>query len=164
MIYNISQNAGKSNNTGIELVLAQDVSEQVSVNINLNGFYNQLDAFTVTNLYPSENLFTAARQEVFSGNAKVNMIFKLPKSLDVQLTAIYLAPDILPQGTIDSRFSLDLGIKKGIQNGKGELFVNATDLLNTMVIRKEINGNNFSLVSSDFYETQVIRLGYNYKF
>jgi hypothetical protein len=34
------------------------------------------------------------------------------------------------------RFSLDLGMKKAIQKGKGELFLNATDLLITMVTRK----------------------------
>jgi hypothetical protein len=47
--------------------------------------------------------------------------------------------------------------------GKGEVFLNATDLLNTMVITKNIDGNGFSYVSSDYYETQVIRLGYSYK-
>jgi hypothetical protein len=164
LIYNISQNAGKGYNTGVEMVLVHDLSDKVSMNLNVNGYYNQIDAFTVINQYPVEDPFSADKQEIFSGNVKLNTIFNLSGSLDAQLTAIYLAPDIIPQGTIDSRFSLDLGIKKGIQNGRGEIFLNATDLLNTMVIRKEIDGNNFSYTSSDYYETQVIRLGYNYKF
>ena len=82
----------------------------------------------------------------------------------MQVTAVYLAPDIIPQGKIGQRFSLDLGLKKSIQKGKGELFLNANDLLNTMVIKKEIQGNGFSYTSADYYETQVIRLGYSYKF
>jgi outer membrane receptor protein involved in Fe transport len=164
LIYTISQNAGKSDNTGIEMVLTQDLSEQVSMNLNINGYYNQIDAFTTVNQYPEENTFTTEKQEIFSGNVKLNTNFRFAKNMDAQLTAIYLAPDIIPQGTIDSRFSLDLGIKKGIQSGKGELFLNATDLLNTMIIRKEIDGNNFKYTSRDYYETQVIRLGYNYKF
>ena len=134
------------------------------MNLNLNVYYNQIDAFTVVNQYPVENTFTADQQEIYSGNIKLNTNFKLGENTEAQLTAIYLAPDIIPQGTIDSRFSLDFGIKKTIQNGKGELFLNATDLLNTMVIRKEISGNNFSYTSSDYYETQVIRFGYSYKF
>ena len=164
LIYNISQNAGKSYNTGIELVISQELSDRIDMNLNLNGYYNQIDAFTNTNKYPVENTFTAAQQEIYSGNVKLNVNFKFGKNTEAQLTAIYLAPDIIPQGTIDSRFSLDFGVKKGIQNGKGELFLNATDLLNTMVIRKEINGNNFSYTSTDYYETQVIRFGYSYKF
>jgi hypothetical protein len=43
--------------------------------------------------------------------------------------------------------------------GKGELFFNATDLLNTMNIRKNIQGNGFNYVSTDYYETQVVRVG-----
>ncbi|MFT4834559.1 MAG: outer membrane receptor protein involved in Fe transport [Marinoscillum sp.] len=164
LIYNISQNAGKSYNTGIEVVISQELSDKVSVNLNLNGYRNQIDAFTVVNQYPIGNTFTADRQEVYSGNIKLNMNFKFAKNTEAQLTAIYLAPDIIPQGTIKSRFSLNAGVKRSIQSGKGELFLNATDLLNTMVIRKKINGNNFSYTSTDFYETQVIRFGYSFKF
>lgn len=32
--------------------------------------------------------------------------------------------------------SLDLGAKKSVQGGKGEIKVNATDLLNTMPLQK----------------------------
>jgi outer membrane receptor protein involved in Fe transport len=163
LIYNISQNAGKSYNTGIEVVVSQELSDKINMNINLNGYYNQIDAFTVLNQYPVENTFTAEEQENYAGNIKLNTNIKFAKNIEAQLSAIYLSPDIIPQGTIDSRFSLDVGIKKTIQNGIGELFFNATDVLNTMIIKKEITGNNFSYTSSDYYETQVIRFGIGYK-
>ena len=162
LIYNVSQNAGKSFNTGIEVVVSQELSDKVSMNVNLNGYHNQIDAFTVVNQYPIENTFTAEEQEIYSGNVKLNTNFKFTKSTEAQLTAIYLAPDIIPQGTIGSRFSLDVGVKKTMQ--KGALFLNATDILNTMVIRRKVNGNNFNYTSTDYYETQVIRLGYTYQF
>jgi len=79
-------------------------------------------------------------------------------------TAIYFAPDIIPQGKTGARFSSDVGIKKTIQNGKGELFLNAVDLFNTMVIKKKIFGDGFYYVSDDYCETQAIRAGYSYKF
>ena len=164
LIYNISQNAGKSYNTGLEVVISQDLSDKISMALNLNGYYNQIDAFTVLNRYPVENTFTAEQQEMYSGNIKLNTNFRFAKNTEAQLTAIYLAPDIIPQGTIDSRFSLDLGVKRSLQKGRGELFLNATDLLNTMVIKKTFTGNNFTYTSTDYYETQVIRLGYSYKF
>ena len=91
-------------------------------------------------------------------------VFHLPKQTDIQITGIYLAPDIIPQGKIDTRFSVDMGIKKQIQKNKGELFFNASDIFNTLRIRKVINGNGFKLASTDYYETQVFRLGYSYKF
>ena len=55
-------------------------------------------------------------------------------------------------------------LKKGVQAGKGEVFLNATDIFNTMRIRKEVRGANFDLTSVDYYETQVVRAGYTYKF
>ncbi|WP_341225639.1 TonB-dependent receptor [uncultured Arcticibacterium sp.] len=164
LIYNISQNAGKSYNTGLEVVLSRELSEKVNMNLNLNGYHNQIDAFTVINQYPVVNTFTAAKQEIFAGNVKLNTNVKFSKNTEAQLTAIYLSPDIIPQGTIDARFSLDAGVKKLIQSGKGELFLNATDLLNTMVIKTKVTGNNFNYTSKNYYETQVIRLGYSYKF
>ena len=164
LIYATFQNVNKSFNSGVEMVLAQEVSKSYSFNINLNAYRNQIDAFTVLNKYPISRIFSADRQQIFSGNIKVNNTFHFQKSIDAQFTAIYLAPDIIPQGKINARFSLDLGLKKVIQNGKGELFFNATDLLNTMIIKREIQGEGFSYTSDDYYETQVVRVGYNFKF
>ena len=164
LIYAIFQNAGRSYNTGLEIVLTQEVAKWYSFNLNLNGYHNQINAFSVENKYPVPNTFSADKQEIISGNIKLNNTFHLPKNFDAQLTAIYLAPDIIPQGKIAQRFSLDFGIKKSLQKGKGELFLNATDILNTMIIKKEIKGQGFKYISTDYYETQVIRLGYNYKF
>ena len=164
LIYAIFQNAGRSYNTGLEIVLSQEIIKWYSFNLNINAYHNQIDAFAVENKYPVPNTFTADKQEIISGNLKLNNTFHLPKNFDAQLTAIYLAPDIVPQGKIAQRFSLDFGVKKIIQKGNGELFLNATDLLNTMIIKKEIQGQGFKYISTDYYETQVIRLGYSYKF
>ncbi|MFT4019146.1 MAG: outer membrane beta-barrel family protein, partial [Agriterribacter sp.] len=163
LVYAIFQNAGKSYNTGIEIIWNQKVSGSYSFNINGNIYRNQINAFTVENLYPKPNTFSAEKQTAISGNLKLNNTFRFAKSWDAQLTAVYLAPDIIPQGKILSRFSIDAGLKKAVQKGKGEIFLNATDLLNTMVIRRQIQGMGFSYTSNDYYETQVVRLGYSYK-
>ncbi|PVD52412.1 TonB-dependent receptor [Terrimonas sp.] len=162
-VYAIFQNAGKSYNTGIEITWNQKVSGSYSFNINGNIYRNQINAFTVKNLYPQPNTFSAEKQTAISGNLKLNNVFRFAKSWDAQLTAVYLAPDIIPQGKILSRFSIDAGLKKAVQKGKGEIFLNATDLLNTMVIRRQVQGMGFSYTSNDYYETQVVRLGYSYK-
>ncbi|MBX3239882.1 MAG: TonB-dependent receptor [Chitinophagaceae bacterium] len=164
LVYAIFQNAGKSYNTGLEAIWSRKVSDGYSFNINGNIYKNQINAFTVENLYPQRNTFSAGKQTAISGNLKLNNTFRLAKDWDAQLTAVYLAPDIIPQGKILSRFSIDAGLKKALRKGKGEIFFNATDLLNTMVIRRKIDGMGFYYTSDDYYETQVIRLGYSYKF
>lgn len=164
IIYNIFQNAGKSANTGTEIVLEQELSAKVSFNTSFAIYRSTFDAFTIENKYPVPTKYSMNAQQITSGNAKLNSMFKLPKQADIQLSFIYLARDIIPQGKIGSRFSLDLGAKKQIQKGKGELFLNANDLLNTMQVKREIIGNGFRLNSTDYFETQVFRLGYSYKF
>ena len=164
LIYNVFQNAGHSSNTGGEMVAQQQMSPWLTLNLNGNIYQNKIDAFTVENLYPVPVIYTAEKDELISGNLKLNALMKFPKFAELQLTAIYLAPDLVPQGRIASRFSMDMGFKKTLQKGKGELFLNGTDLLNTLQIKKNISGNGFQLISTDYYETQVFRLGYSYKF
>jgi len=164
LIYNVFQNAGNSTNTGLELVYQQNFSAVFSFNANANIYKTVVDDFTVLSQYPTPTLFTASKQTQTSGNIKANGMFKLNTQTELQLTAVYLAPDIMPQGKIGTRFSVDMGIKKQIQKGKGELFFNATDLFNTLRIERVINGNGFTLNSTDYYETQVFRVGYSCKF
>ena len=164
LLYNIFQNAGRSWNTGAEAVWQHKVSARLSLTTNANVYRNRFEAFSVVNQYPVPTTYSSAAQQLTSGNVKLTASLRLPGNWETQASAIWLAPDLLPQGRIGSRFSLDLGAKKSIQTGKGELFVNATDLLNTMQIRRTIRGTNFTLESTDYYETQVVRVGYNYKF
>ena len=109
--------------------------------------------------------FTLSETEnATSGNLKFNGLFHLSGQIEVQVTAIYLARDIIPQGKIGSRTSVDLGMKKQVQKSKGELFLNASDIFNTLNIKKDIKGSGFRYETVDYYETQVFRLGYSYKF
>ncbi len=164
IIYNIFQNAGKSNAYGIELMLTQETAKWATLNLNLNGYKNTIDAFSILNRYPVESIYTAEKEDIFSGNIKLNINFHLPYQTEAQLTSIYQAPDLVPQGKTFDRFSIDMGVKKQIQKGKGEIFLNATDIANTLQLKKEVHGNGFRYTSSDYYETQVFRLGYAYKF
>jgi outer membrane receptor protein involved in Fe transport len=164
ILYNIFQNAGKSYNTGGEVVLQQELTPWFSFNTSGAVYKNTIKAFSVTNRYPVPTVYSMAEESITSGNVKFNGSFKFKPSAQFQLTAVYLAPDLIPQGKIGSRFSVDMGFKKQVQKGKGELFLNGTDILNTLRIHKNISGNGFNLISTDYYETQVFRLGYSYKF
>lgn len=164
ILYNVFQNAGRSYNTGTEIVLQQNVVQWFSFNSSVNIYRNTINGFTVENKYPIPSFYASSTEKFTSGNFKFNGMFHFPKQFEMQLTSIYLAPDIIPQGKIGSRFSVDLGMKKGIQKGKGELFLNASDVLNTLKIKKEVNGMGFRYETTDYYETQVFRIGYSYKF
>lgn len=164
LLAEVYQNADKGQNTGIELVLNQQLGRKVRLNANGNVYRNSIGAFKIVNAYPNNVSFTGAKQNIIAGNAKLNIIAKILKDTELQITGIYLAPDIIPQGKILARYSIDAGITKTIQNGKGEIFINASDILNTLVMRYEIEGTSFNLRSDDYYETQVVRVGYQFRF
>lgn len=162
IIYNIFQNAGRSYNSGAEVIWQQQFAPWLTMNTSMTIYRNIINKFSVENKYPVTSSYTSVKQKLTSGNAKMNAMLKLAKGLEAQLSTVYLATDIIPQGKTGSRFSVDAGIKKQVKNG--DYFLNATDLFNTMVIKKTVNGSGFRYTSSDYYETQVIRVGYNYKF
>jgi len=163
LVYAIAQNAGKSRTTGIEAVWSQKVSSVYRFNLNGNVYRNQIDAFSVENRYPQPNVFSAPAQTAVSGDLKLNHTFAFGNGWNAQLSGVYLAPDIIPQGKTASRFSVDAGLKKSVQRGRGEVFLNVTDVFNTLVISREISGAGFRYDSKDYYETQVLRLGYSFR-
>ena len=148
----------------MEVIYSQNAAKWLKLNFNLLGYQNTISPFTVVNKYPAESIYSAQRQQIFSGNIKLNGQFYLATKWEGQLSAVYQAPDLVPQGKTFARFSIDLGIKRNIQKGRGELFANASDIANTLNLKKEVQGNGFRYTSTDYYETQVIRVGYSYKF
>lgn len=164
LIYNIFQNAGKSRASGAEMVYQQEVSRKFSFNASATIYKNTIHAFIITNKYPVPTTFAIPEESITSGNFKLNTSLKMPGQFDIQTSTIWLAPDVIPQGRIESRFSIDIGLRKQIQKGSGELYLNGSDILNTLRISKKISGNGFVLKSVDYLETQVIRIGYSYKF
>lgn len=164
ILYNVFQNAGRSWITGSELVWQQTVSRGVSLSTNANVYRTTIGAFSVLNRYPVPVTFTANRESLISGNFKVNANLLLPGQVDARVSSIYLAPDLFPQGRIGARYALDIGLRKNVQQGRGEIVANATDLLNTNQVRRTLTGADFRYVSTDYLETQVVRLGYTWKF
>ncbi len=164
LLYNVFQNGGQSRSTGSEVVVQQSVSTNLWVTANASAYRKTVDAFSVVNQYPVPVPYSADRQQLTSGNVKLDATMSLPRAWQVQVTSVYLAPDLLPQGRSGSRFGLDAGAKKSVNRGRGDIVVNATDLLNTMQARRTIRGTDFSMVSTDYLETQAIRVGYSWKF
>ncbi len=160
----INQNADKGSNTGVELVITQSFGKNLKLNASSNVYRNVIGEFSIINAYPTKVSYSQPMKSTYTGNAKINLSLKLPRKFDIQLTGLYHAPDIIPQGRILARYSVDAGLKKDVMKGKGEFFLNASDIFNTLVVRYELEGNGFRVVSDDFYETQVVRIGYQHRF
>lgn len=163
-IYSIAQNTANAINTGVEVVYNQQVTPWFKFNANLNGYLNQMSAFTVENVYPDTVSYSSGERKSYAGNIKLNTNFQLSTDIELQVFGIYKTKDIIPQGEIGANYTVDFGLKKSIQNKKGEIFINATDLFNSMKVVQRIDGDLVTIRSRDYVESQVFRIGYVYKF
>jgi len=164
VINTIPQNLGKGTNLGFETALSKKITRYWNLNASVNVYRNTINAFSGYAIYPYRQPFNFPYQMNYTWNTKINNDFLLSEEYEIQLTGVYYAPDIIPQGTIRERYSIDVGMKKKIWKGKGEITCTATDIFHTFGIRKKIEGDGFVLYASNYYETQLILLGIKYKF
>jgi len=164
IVHTIPQNLGQGTNLGFELTFEQSVNDQWNLNGSFNWYQNTVNSFSGIHIYPYPQDFEFAESKSNTWNIKLNTNIKLPWKTEFQLTGIYYAPDIFPQGKIKERYSIDFGLKKKALKDKAEIIVSATDILNTFEIEKEITGDGFNLHTVNYNETQVITLSFKYKF
>ncbi|WP_285655627.1 outer membrane beta-barrel protein [Allomuricauda sp. NBRC 101325] len=163
IVNRIYQNTGKATNTGIELLLGQDITNDWKFSATFNWFSNSIDAYQGTLLFPYERSFSTEKSTADAWNAKLSTEWALPKNFSLQLTGIYYSDKNIPQGKELSRSSIDLGLKKGLWQNKAELTFSASDILNRFGIRQQISENGFTAVYQNYFETQIFRIGFKYK-
>lgn len=164
IVNRIYQNTGSATNTGIELLFGQDVTDTFKMSASFNGYINAIDGYQGTLLFPFERPFFIKESSDPAWDAKLTGEFKLPWEISAQLTGVYYSSKNIPQGKELARSSVDFGLKKTFWDNKGELTFAATDIFNTFGIRQKLNGEGFTTLYENYYETQVVRLGMKYRF
>lgn len=104
------------------MVLKPEIIKWYLFNLNANICYNQINTFTVGNLYPVLHTFSSDKEIIFSDNVKFNNKFHSLKTFNLQVTAVYLAPNIIPHGKIGQRLPLYLGLKKIYSKRESRIF------------------------------------------
>ncbi len=164
VIHSITQNLGRGNNLGAEIIIEQELTSKWKANASFNWYKNKINAFSGTVLYPNTHSFSFDESNNNTWNLKVNTSVEFGRGVDAQASFVYYAPDIIAQGKIKQRSSFDLGVRKKLLENKMELSISATDIFNTFALKKTIVGDGFNLISENYYETQVVTLGVKYKF
>jgi outer membrane receptor protein involved in Fe transport len=164
IVNTIPANLGRGTNGGVELTFQETITSNWRINASVTVYHNTINAFSGRSYYPYEQTFQSSSSNITTGNFKVNSTWKFPHLYEFQLSSVYYAPDIIPQGKIKSRYSLDFGLKKTSKNKKLEWRLSVTDLLNTFQIRKVISGEGVTVKAYNYYETQVLNVGVKWKF
>jgi outer membrane receptor protein involved in Fe transport len=164
IVNRIYTNVGHATNTGLELLLTQEVSDFLEISGSVNWYRIRIAAFDTTLLFPTVRPFSILASKDDTWNAKINGQFTLSKGLKAQLGLIYYANKNIPQGTEAARASLDFGVSKSFLNDRAEVTLSATDIFNTFGIKQRLVGDGFTALYRNYYETQQVSLGVKYKF
>ena len=163
IINRIYQNTGRATNRGVELLYSQEVKGWWKYNLGANFYRIGIEGYTGTLLFPTVRPFTLEPSNANSWDVKFNNQFTFPKGWKAQLTAIYLAARNIPQGRELARSSVDFAVSRPVFAGRGELVLAATDVFNGFGLRQEIDGEGFTAVYQNYYESQLVRVGVTYK-
>ncbi|APQ17274.1 TonB-dependent receptor domain-containing protein [Maribacter hydrothermalis] len=163
IVNRIYQNTGRATNTGLELLLSQDITQNWSLSNTVNWYSNIIDHYEGTVLFPFVRPFVIEESTANAWNAKLSSEVNLPSDYTFQLTGVYYSDKNIPQGKELSRYSVDLGFKKSLWNKKAELTFSATDIFNRFGIRQEVTNEGFTATYQNYFETQLFRLGLKYK-
>lgn len=164
IVNKIYTNVGSAENLGSEIILGQEITDFWKLTASFNIYYNLIHSWEGTLLFPFERPFSISRTTDYSADIKINNQLTLPMDIQAQLSVLYFTPKNIPQGKQYARSSVDLGLKKNLPGGKGELTFSFSDILNDFGIKQRITGDGFIAVYENYYETQILSLGFKYKF
>jgi outer membrane receptor protein involved in Fe transport len=164
IVNRVYQNVGTGQHTGIEVIFSHDIGEHWQLTGSANWYENVIDAAETTLLFPVPRPFSVPRTEDHTWDMKLNSLLRLPGGIEAQLSIVYYADKPIAQGIEAARSSVDLGFKKPVWDERAELVLSVTDLFNKFGIRHEINGDGFDAVYENFFESQTVTAGVNYRF
>lgn len=116
------ENLQSSRNAGIELIWNFPVVRCFDFNLNMNGYYNQIDA---------SKLGFGKNRDTFSWSALLNANLRPFSRYMVQLNARYRSATLVPQGRRDADVCINLGMKFDIPAIDLSVIASITDLFDT---------------------------------
>lgn len=149
------ENADTRSATGFELVNQVQVTNNFDATLTGNFFYSEVNGENIEGGFSNENFSWTLS---FLGN------WLIPKWFSVQAQGNYRGPIVLPQGQIEPQWSLNMGVRKDVFNGKGTVSLNVSDIFNTRNFRITTEDARFTQYRKFQRETRVGTLSFTYRF
>ena len=160
IVNRIYENAGSSHQTGVEVLVEQDLSDDWSASASLNWFTNEIDALETTLFFPTRRPFSLAASEDDTWDVTLNNQLRLPGNAELLIAYIYYGRRNVPQGWERARSSVDVAATWPFMDERAEVVFTFTDIFNDFAIQREIDGQGFSALYENFLESQVARIGF----
>lgn len=116
------ENLNNGSSAGAELILNTAVGKWLTLNLNGNLFYDQIDA---------TRLGYGSRKDAVAWSASLNADFIPFRNALVQLNSRYLSPSLMAQGKREGTFTTDIGAKYEIPRLHLTFTATLSDVFNT---------------------------------
>ena len=150
------KNIGVAHLTGFEFIMSYQPFKILKINATLNIWnYDITDDFLTNGL----------RMNSTSVSSRINVLLRLKKGWNIQLTGFYRPILEVQQGYILPYFASSLGIQKSIFKQKGNINLRISDLFRTQGFSyRGYNRNNYLFTSDYYWESQMAYLSFSYFF
>ncbi|MFD2574114.1 TonB-dependent receptor domain-containing protein [Spirosoma soli] len=150
-----SLNLNRSQNYGLEVVLNQDITNWWKANGTFTFFQRSIQASADV-----PGILTRTNR---SWTGRLTSDFRPTRALAIQLAVNYRSPFLVAQGTINSFFNVDIGVKQDVLKGRGTLSLRVSDIFNTLQFRSDSFGPNFLATSLGKRESRIGFIGFSYR-
>jgi len=149
------ENLSNDQSTGLELIFSAKTGKFLSSNLSGNFFYNQIDA---------SDLGYSNKKSIVSMSLNFNSTATLTKTTMMQISGNYRSARLTPQGKVFGSFVLNAGMRQDLFKKKVSLTLTASDVLNTLKQKTELNTPYLKQVSIGKRDARIIYLGISYRF
>ena len=148
-------NFSSSENTGAEIVIKNQLGDFLNLMSSANLFQNKINGSNVESELQSTST---------NWNARMTLNAKLAKNTSLQVSGMYMAPVVLPQGSFKGMSGVDAGIRQELWKGKASLGLNVNDIFNTRKMIIHSTGDGFVSDMTRTRESRVAMLNFSYRF
>jgi len=148
-------NFSSSQNTGAEVVIKNQLGDFVNVMTSANVYQNKING---------SNVEAELQGASTNWNARSTVNVKLTVNTSFQLSGMYMAPVVQPQGSFRGMSGVDAGIRQELWKGKASLSLNVNDIFNTRKMVIHSTGEGFIYDMTRTRESRVAMLNFSWRF
>ncbi len=157
IMYSTSVNVTKDQSVGLDLTGKNRLTRWLELTSSFEMYYYKLSGF--------EYLGTMYdRQEQFSWEARLSANLSLPWGIALQITGDYDSPEAVSQGTRESRYFMNAGLKKSFFDKALNINLTARDILDSRTRKTTTSGRNFTQYSERWQSGPQVGITVTYNF
>jgi outer membrane receptor protein involved in Fe transport len=146
-------NIASTDDFGFEASAMAKIYKWWSLNANINLY--------MTNLNSDDPNFS---NDGFNWFFRMNNTFNLSKSVSLQASGRYMGKRVIPQGSINPMYGMDLGLRYTFMDKKATLSLRLSDVFNTFRFDYNTVGSGFEEIGHRKWESRVAYITFAYNF